>query len=86
MANSNFLCKTIAVESKHSTNNKFRFESVEIKADTLEEQIEEDKQFGKFPISSSDTLTYRLINHSSDFDKKKQKPNWYELCLDSMGH
>jgi hypothetical protein len=72
MADSNFLCKTIAVEPKHSTNNKFRFESVEIKVDTLEEQIEEDKQFGKFPISSSDTLTYRLINHSSDFDKKNK--------------
>ena len=66
------MCKTIAVDAKHSTNNKFRFESVEIKADSLKEQIEKDKEFGQFPIPSSDTLSYRLINHSSDFDKKNK--------------
>ena len=33
------MCKTIAVDAKHTTNNSFRFESVEIKADSLEEQI-----------------------------------------------
>jgi len=66
------MCKTIAVDAKHSTNNKFRFESVEIKADSLKEQIEKDIEFGQFPIPSSDTLSYRLINHSSDFDKKNK--------------
>jgi len=71
MAGSN-MCKTIAVDAKHSTNNKFRFESVEIKADSLKEQIEKDIEFGQFPIPSSDTLSYRLINHSSDFDKKNK--------------
>jgi len=72
MAGSNLLCKTVAVDAKHATNNKFRFESVETKAESLEEQIEEDKKFGKFPIPSSGTLTYRLMNHSSDFDKKNK--------------
>lgn len=66
------MCKTIAVDAKHSTNNKFRFESVEIKADSLKEQIKKDIEFGQFPIPSSDTLSYRLINHSSDFDKKNK--------------
>jgi len=38
------MCKTVAVDAKHSTNNKFRFESVEIKADSLrfEEKVWRD--------------------------------------------
>ncbi len=72
MAGSNLLCKTVAVDPKHATNNKFHFESIETKAETLDEQIEEDKKFGKFPIPQSGTLTYRLLNHSSDFDKKNK--------------
>jgi len=72
MAGSNLLCKAIAIQPEHLSNNKFRFESVPTTADTLEEQIEEDKQFGLFPIPSSRNLTYRLLNHSSDFDKKSK--------------
>lgn len=66
------MCKTVAVDVKHPTNNKFRFESAETEAKSLEEQIEEDKKFGVFPVPDSGILTYRLLNHSSDFDKKNK--------------
>ena len=72
MVYSNLICKTIALEPDHATNNKFHFESVNVKAETLEEQIEEDKEFGVFPIPQTGKLTYRLVNHSSDFDKKNK--------------
>ena len=72
MLDTKLICKAIALEPEHATNNKFRFESVEITAETLEEQIEEDKQFGVFPIPQTGKLTYRLVNHSSDFDKKNK--------------
>ena len=72
MSVTNLICKAIALVPDHPTNNKFRFESVNVKAETLEEQIEEDKQFGVFPIPQTGKLTYRLLNHSSDFDKKNK--------------
>jgi len=72
MLDINLICKAIALEPYHSTNNKFRFESVNVKAETLEEQIQEDKEFGVFPIPQTGKLTYRLVNHSSDFDKKNK--------------
>ena len=72
MSDTKLICKAIAIDPDHATNNKFRFESVEITADTLDEQIEEDKQFGVFPIPQTGKLTYRLVNHSSDFDKKNK--------------
>lgn len=72
MAGGKVLCKAIAIDPKNLTDNRFRFESAEISADSLEDLIKQDKQFGLFPIPESETLTYRLLNHTDDFDKKNK--------------
>jgi len=45
MLDTNLICKAIALEPDHATNNKFRFESVDVKAETLEEQQRELKNW-----------------------------------------